>query len=245
MGIELFIARRIYGGDKQNDKRVSSPAIRIAITGIALGLAVMILSVCIIIGFKKEVRAKVVGFGSHIQVTAFDSSNSYEQSPIVFSDSLAEVLSSHNAISHVQEYISKPGIIKTDDNFMGVVLKGVSERYDWDFFRKNLVQGEILHAGDTTSGNRAILSREIAEKLHLKLGNSFTCYFVQEPVRARRFTIAGIYETNFEDYDKLYVITEKEVLATLNGWDADMVSGIELLVKDYDNLDQTTQELFF
>ena len=206
MSTELFIARRIYRGDKQNDKRVSSPAIRIAISGIALGLAVMLVSVCIIVGFKKEVRAKVVGFGSHIQVTAFDNNNSYEQAPIAFSDTLAQLLTSNPAISHLQEYISKPGIIKTEEDFLGVILKGVSERYDWEFFRKN---------------------------------------FVQEPVRARRFTIAGIYETNFEDYDKLYVITGKDVLASLNGWDADMVSGIELLVKDYDNLDRTTQDLFF
>lgn len=245
MSTELFIARRIYRGDKQNDKRVSSPAIRIAITGIALGLAVMLVAVCIIVGFKKEVRAKVVGFGSHIQVTAFDSNNSYEQTPIAFSDTLASILTSNNAISHIQEYITKPGIIKTDDDFMGVVLKGVTERYDWAFFRKNMVEGEVIQPGDTTTGNRAILSREIADKLQLKMGDSFTCYFVQEPVRARRFTIAGIYETNFEEYDKLYVITEKEVLASLNGWEEDMVSGIELLVKDYDNLDRTTQDLFF
>ena len=245
MSTELFIARRIYRGDKQNDKRVSSPAIRIAITGIALGLAVMLVAVCIIVGFKKEVSAKVVGFGSHIQVTAFDSNNSYEQTPIAFSDTLASILTSNNAISHIQEYITKPGIIKTDDDFMGVVLKGVTERYDWAFFRKNMVEGEVIQPGDTTTGNRAILSREIADKLQLKMGDSFTCYFVQEPVRARRFTIAGIYETNFEEYDKLYVITEKEVLASLNGWEKDMVSGIELLVKDYDNLDRTTQDLFF
>ncbi|MDD2512440.1 MAG: ABC transporter permease [Proteiniphilum sp.] len=245
MNTELFIARRIYRGDRQNNQRVSSPAIRIAITGITLGLAVMIVAVCIIVGFKREVRAKVVGFGSHIQVTAFDSNPSYEQTPIAFSNTLAEMLSSNPAISHIQEYITKPGIIKTDTDFMGVVLKGVSQRYDWTFFRKNLVEGEIIHPGDTAAGNRAILSREIADKLHLKPGDNFTCYFVQEPVRARRFTIAGIYETNFEDYDKLYVITEKEVLSSLNGWDADMVSGIEVLVRDYDRLDQTAQNLFF
>lgn len=187
----------------------------------------------------------MVGFGSHIQVTAFDNNNSYEQAPIAFSDTLAQLLTSNPAISHLQEYISKPGIIKTEEDFLGVILKGVSERYDWEFFRKNMVEGEVIHPGDTTAANRAILSREIADKLQLKLGDSFTCYFVQEPVRARRFTIAGIYETNFEDYDKLYVITGKDVLASLNGWDADMVSGIELLVKDYDNLDRTTQDLFF
>ncbi len=241
----MFIAKRIYRGDKKNDKRVSSPAIRIAIAGIALGLAVMIVAVCIIVGFKKEVRAKVIGFGSHIQITAFESNASYEHTPIAISDTLLAQLNTNPAISHVQEFITKPGIIKTDDDFMGVVLKGVSEGYDWQFFQKNLLEGNVIEPGDTTSGNRAIISRVIADKLLLKKGDNFTCYFVQDPVRARRFHITGIYETNFEDYDKLYIITEKEVLARLNDWDDDMASGIEVLVRDYDKLDATAQEIFF
>ncbi|MCE5178104.1 MAG: ABC transporter permease [Porphyromonadaceae bacterium] len=245
MNAEMFIAKRIYRGDKKNDKRVSSPAIRIAIAGIALGLAVMIVAVCIIVGFKKEVRAKVIGFGSHIQITAFESNASYEHTPIAISDTLLAQLNTNPAISHVQEFITKPGIIKTDDDFMGVVLKGVSEGYDWQFFQKNLLEGNVIEPGDTTSGNRAIISRVIADKLLLKKGDNFTCYFVQDPVRARRFHITGIYETNFEDYDKLYIITEKEVLARLNDWDDDMASGIEVLVRDYDKLDATAQEIFF
>jgi len=245
MNAELFIARRIYKGDKKNEKRVSSPAIKIAIAGIALGLAVMIVAVCIIVGFKKEIRAKVVGFGSHIQITAFDSNASYEQLPVAFSDTLAAMLTSNPQISHIQEYITKPGIIKTDKDFLGIVLKGVSESYDWNFFRENLLEGTIIHPNDTAAGNQAIVSAEIARKLHLKLGDSFTCYFVQEPVRARRFEITGIYRTNFEDYDKLYIITEKKILGSLNGWAPDMVSGIEVLVKDYGSLDKTAQDLFF
>lgn len=245
MNAELFIAKRIYKGDKKNDKRVSSPAIKIAVAGIALGLAVMIVAVCIIVGFKKEIREKVVGFGSHIQVTSFDNNTSYEQLPIAFSDTLAEKLTSNPAIRHVQEFITKPGIIKTDTDFQGVVLKGVSESYDWEFFKKNLLEGNIIQPNDTSSGNQAILSKDIADMLQLKLGDSFTAYFVQDPVRARRFDIVGVYQTNFEDYDKLFVVTDKSVLASLNGWDDDVVSGIEILVKDYNNLDYTTQELFF
>ena len=245
MNAELFIARRIYKGDKKNDKRVSSPAIKIAIAGIALGLAVMIVAVCIIVGFKKEVRAKVVGFGSHIQITAFESNSSYEHTPIALSDTLAGMLRANPAIRHFQEFITKPAIIKTDDDFMGVVLKGVSENHDWDFFRTNLVEGDIIRFNDTISDNQAILSKEMADKLHLKTGDNITCYFIQEPVRARRFKVTGIYQTNFEDYDKLFVVTGKEVLANLNGWDDDMVSGIEVLVNDYNQLDRTAQDLFF
>jgi lipoprotein-releasing system permease protein len=245
MNTEFFIAKRIYKGDKKNEKRVSSPAIKIAIAGIALGLAVMIVAVCIIIGFKKQIRDKVVGFGSHIQITNFDNNTSYEHAPIVFSDSLSYRLKNNPAISHVQGFITKPGIIKTEQDFQGVVLKGVGADYDWTFFKKNMLEGNIIHPDDTSATNQAILSKSIAKKLNLKLGDRFTVYFVQDPVRARRFEVGGIYSTNFEDYDKIYMIVDERVLSRLNGWDADMVSGIEVLVKDYDKLDQITQDLFF
>ena len=245
MNTELFIAKRIYRGDKTNKKRVSSPAIKIAIAGIALGLAIMIVSVCIIIGFKKEIREKVVGFGSHIQITSFDNNASYEHQPIAYSDTLKNLLLSNPEIAHVQKFITKPGIIKTDEDFLGIVLKGVADDYDWRFFEKNLIEGKIIDVNDTSGANQAIISRNIANKLHLKLGDNFTTYFVQEPVRARRFKITGIYETNFENYDKLYVITDVKILSNLTAWDNDMVSGIEVLVKNFDKLDQTAQDLFF
>ena len=245
MNAELFIAKRIYKGEKDNKKKVASPAIKIAIAGIALGLAVMIIAVCIIVGFKNEVRGKVVGFGSHIQITAFETNNSYEHPPIALSDSLSQILSSNKEIKHFQEFITKPGIIKTDNDFMGVVLKGVGESYDWDFFKTNMLEGDVIHRNDTSTTNSAIISKSIASKLHLNVGDRFTCYFVQDPVRARRFDIVGIYETNFEDWDKLFIITDKEILGKLNDWEEDLVSGIEVLVNDYSNLDITTQNLFF
>lgn len=245
MNTELFIAKRLYKGDKKNEKRVSSPAVSIAVAGIALGLTVMILSVCIVIGFKKEIRGKVIGFGSHIQITSFEDNSSYELNPIAISDTLLGKLNSNPQIKHVQPYIIKPGIIKTEDNFQGVVLKGVDENYDWDFFKKNMIEGHIIEPNDTSSINQAIISKDIANKLHLKLGDKFNTYFVQEPVRARRFEITGIYQTNFEDYDKLYILTEMNLLSKLNQWDDDMASGLEVLVNDYNQLDLTTQNLFF
>lgn len=245
MNTELFIARRIYRSDNKNDKRVSSPAIKIAIAGIALGLAVMIVAVCIIVGFKKEIREKVVGFGAHIQITLFDNNTSDEHHPISFSDTLAAILNRNPEIRHIQEFIVKPGIIKTDEDFQGIVMKGVSGTYDWDFFRKNLLEGTVIQPNDSLSRYQAIISKDIADKLHLQTGDDFTTYFVQDPVRARRFVIVGIYQTNFEDYDKLYVLTGLETLSSLNGWEDDMVSGIEVLVTDYGKLDQTARDLFF
>ena len=227
MNTELFIARRIYKGDRDNNKRVSSPAIKIAIAGIALGLAVMIVAVCIIIGFKKQIRDKVVGFGAHIQITNFDNNISYEHAPIVFSDTLRTILESDPDVQHVQGFVTKPGIIKTDTDFQGIVLKGVGEDYDWNFFEKNLLEGDILSSEDTSSNaNPAIVSKSIADKLNLKLGDRFVTYFVQDPVRARRFEIVGVYSTNFEDYYKLYLSTDQKILSRLNDCDGDIVSGI-------------------
>ena len=198
MNTELFIAKRLYKGNQKKKKRVSTPAESIAIAGIALGLVVMILSVSIVIGFKKEIRGKVIGFGSHIQITSFGDNNSYELNPIAVSDSLLSLITANSEIRHVQPYIIKPGIIKTDENFQGIVLKGVDDNYDWEFFKKNMVEGEIINRDDTSGVNQAIISKDIADKLHLKLGDRFTTYFVQEPVRARRFDITGIYTTFYQ-----------------------------------------------
>ncbi len=246
MNTEFFIARRIYKGDKENSKRVSSPAIKIAIIGIALGLAVMIISVCIVIGFKKEVREKIIGFISHIQVTSLEVNNSYEHQPIAFSTELRNKLTSNDDISHVQSFITKPGIIKTKDDFQGIVLKGVSDDYDWKFFSDNLVEGNTLKDVEIPDGSYpALISKSIANKLHFKLGDSFHTYFIDNPVRVRKFKIVGIYSSNFEEYDKVFIITDKKILTRLNHWEDDMVSGIEVYIKDFEKLDQVSQRVFF
>jgi lipoprotein-releasing system permease protein len=139
MSLELFIAKRIHFS-KDANKEVTPPIVRIAIAGIALGLTVMILAVSIVIGFKKEIRNKVIGFGSHIQITNFDNNNSYEYTPIVFSDTLLAVIDSFPGVVHTQPFATKPGIIKTETDFQGIVLKGVDNSYDWSFFKKNLLE---------------------------------------------------------------------------------------------------------
>lgn len=244
MNLELFIARKIYfgGGIKQ---KVSSPAIKIAVAGIAIGLAAMILSVCIVVGFKKEIRDKVVGFGSHIQLTNFDNNMSYEIQPICMTDSLMLALENNSDIKHIEVFANTPGIIKTDSEFQGVVLKGVGNDYDWTFFKQNMVEGDILHKSDTATLNQAIVSKYIADRLQLKLGDTFITYFIQDPIKARKFVISGIYSTNFEDYDKLFMVTDIALVQRLNGWNSNQVSGVELMVKDYDRLNSVKNDLFY
>lgn len=213
--------------------------------GIALGLAVMILSVAIVIGFKKEVRNKVIGFGSHIQITNFDNNASYESSPIAVSDTLLGDLRSFPGIRHVEAFATKPGILKTDTDFQGIVLKGVDADFDWTFFRKNLKEGDVLTFDPDKNSTDVLISRYLSDLLGLKLDDSFLTYFVQEDVRARKFHVTGIYETGFLDYDKLFVIADIRQVRRLNGWEQDQASGLELLVDDYDHLDQVAEDLYF
>lgn len=244
MNLELFIARKIHFS-KEGNRQVTPPAVRIAIVGVALGLAVMILSVAIVIGFKKEVRNKVIGFGSHIQITNFDNNSSYETTPIAVSDSLLQALQEFPGIKHIEGYATKMGILKTDSDFQGVVLKGIDTDYDWSFFRNNLKEGELLTIDPKKTSTDVIISRYLSDLLGLKLGDSILTYFVQEDVRARKFNIVGIYETGFMDYDKLFVLVDIKQIRRLNGWEKDEVSGLELLVDDYDKLDQIAEDLYF
>lgn len=163
---------------------MSKPAVRIAMLGIAIGLAVMIVSVAVVIGFKHEVRDKVVGLGSDIVITNFDSQQSYQTVPIVANDSLLHLLKTLEGVKHVQRYSTKPGMIMTDDSFQGMVLKGVSHEYDWRFLKNHLQEGEIPVFSDTASTNKVLVSRTIADKLHLKLGDKIYTYYIEDNVRA-------------------------------------------------------------
>lgn len=243
MDWKLFIAKRIYRSN-EGGKEVSKPAVRIAMLGIAIGLAVMIVSVAVVIGFKHEVRDKVVGLGSDIMMTNFDARKSYETTPVIADDSLLNVLRTLKGVKHVQRYSTKPGMIMTDDNFQGMVLKGVSHEYDWKFLNNHLQEGEIPAFTDTVATNKVLVSRAIADKLHLKTGDKLYTYYIEgENVRARRLAIAGIYQTNFSVYDDLFLITDLYTVNRLNNWKPDQVSGVELEVLDYGLLNEVKEEI--
>lgn len=244
MNLELFIAKRIYFS-KEGERQATPPVVRIAMIGIALGLAVMILSVAIVIGFKKEIRNKVIGFGSHIQITNFDNNTSYESTPVAVSDTLLDHLKSFPGITHVEAFATKPGILKTDTDFQGIVLKGVDDDYDWTFFRNNLKEGEIPVFNTEKASTDVLISRYLANMLGLKVGDSFLTYFVGENIRPRKFHITGTYETGFVDYDKIFVMADIRQTRRLNDWDADEVSGLELQVDNYEHLDQIAEDLYF
>ena len=243
MDWKLFVARRIYRS-KEGEKEVSKPAVLIAMWGIAIGLAVMIVAVAVVIGFKHEVRDKVVGIGSDITITNFDAQKSYETVPVVAGDSLLDALRAMEGVKHVQRYSTKPGMIMTEDNFLGMVLKGVSQEYDWKFLKEHLQEGEIPSFTDSASTNRTLVSRTIANKLNLKLGDKLYTYYISaENVRARRLEVAGIYQTNFSIYDDMFLLTDLYTVNRLNAWQADQASGIELEVADVSRLEETKEAI--
>lgn len=244
MSWESFIARRIYF-DKDSQHEVSPPAVRLAIMGVAMGLAVMILAVAIVVGFKSEIRNKVIGFGSHVRISAYSSNTSYETPPIQYSDSLSVVLHNDPDIERVEPFATKPGIFKTDNHYMGVVYKGVASDYDWDFYRRHLVDGDMPQLSDTTTSAHILVSQIIASKLQLAVGDGVLAYFVDEgKVRARKFTIDGIYRTDLTEYDNIFVIGDVRQVQQLNAWEADRYSGIELRLHDFDRVDEVSYRLY-
>ena len=243
MNFPLFIAKRLYS--EQGDKRkVSRPAIHIATAGVAIGLAVMIISVCVVLGFKHTIRDKVIGFGSHIQVADFLTLQQMEQYPIVIDDSMTNVLKHIPDVAHVQRFAMKEGILKTDSDFLGVAFKGVGPEFDSTFIHSNMVEGSIPHFSDSVSHNQILVSQLMADKLHLKSGQRIFAYFFDNNgVRTRRFTIAGIYQTNLKKYDETIVFTDLYTAVKLNGWESDQTSGAELSVNNFDNLDMVESQV--
>jgi lipoprotein-releasing system permease protein len=238
---ELFIANR-FNREERDNKSMSRPAVRIAIIGITLGLAIMLISIAVIVGFKREVRNQIIGFGSHIQVMSYNNYNSIQSEPITLTPQLDSLLKTTPNVRDIQHIATQPGIIHTEEAFQGILLKGVDSTYNWDFFSQNLIEGTTL--GDSIK-NGTIISSAIAHTMNLKIGDSYTVYFASNNgLRARKFTIVGIYQTTFADYDKLYILTDISHIQRLNQWADNQFSTLEILVNDYSRLNQTSADLF-
>ncbi len=246
MSLEFFIARRLLG-KQGSTKNFSRPIITIAVIGIALGLSVMLLSTAIVTGFKDEIRNKVIGFGSHIQIAAFDSNISFETTPVKTDETLIAEILSINGVEHVQVFATKPGIIKTEKDFQGIVLKGIDADFNWSFFEKNLIEGSIFNVPESKDSaliNYVVISKTISSLLNLNVGSEFAMYFVQEPPRMRRFKVSGIYETGLGELDKLFVLGDIRHIQRLNQWESDQIGGYEIQIENFSQVDQLTNEIF-
>lgn len=202
----------------------------------------MIVTVCVVLGFKHTIRDKVVGFGSHIQIQNFMSQQTASPAPISISDSLLNQLRQMPGVRHVECYALTQGILKTDNDFLGVGFKGIGSDYDLTFLKKHLVEGEMPVFSSDKSNNHLLISRMMADKLRLKAGDRIYAYFIAEDnVRARKFTIKGIYETHMNQFDQSICFTDLPTSVKLNSWEPDQCSGAEVLVEDFDRLEETAQ----
>lgn len=243
MNLPLFIAKHLYSATDSRQK-VSRPAMRIATAGVAIGLAVMLISVSVVFGFKHTIRDKVIGFGSHITVANFMSLHGRELAPICMDDSMMWVIRSLDGVKHVQRYAIKQGILKTDSDFLGVAFKGIANDYDTTFIHDNMVEGVIPAFSDTVSTNKILVSKIMADRLRLNAGDKVFAYFIDNGnVRVRRFTVSGIYRTDLTQFDDILCFTDLYTAVRLNGWEPDQAGGAELTVKDFNAIDVVEDEV--
>ena len=245
MNLELFIARKIRSGGLTG-KRLAGPVTKVATLGIILGMVVMILSLAIGFGFKKEIRQKIIGFGSHIQIMNYDYNQSYETNPISPSPELLESLRSVQGVKHIQKFATKPGMIKTGNAIQGIVLKGISTDFNWSFFKDIIVEGDTLQIDATKRTDGVLVSRKLAQMLHLSVGDDLRMFFLQKDKivpRRRKFLIKGIFDSNLPEFDKLYAIVDIKQVQRLNNWDKEQISGLEIQIDNFENIEKTSAEV--
>lgn len=214
--------------------------------GVAIGVAVMLISLAVVLGFKHEVSSKVIGFGSHIQVLSLTQNQNYEMMPVLTNDTLIRKVKKVQGVGRIQKFATKIGILKTEEDFRGLTFKGVGEDYDLSFFQSCLTSGKMPKFSAKEASNEILLSQKVAGDLGVKVDDKIFAYFMgEESMRARRFKVAGIFATNMNDYDKNYVITDIYTVRKLNGWDEEMSSGLEVTVNDFDRVEELTNKLQF
>jgi len=245
VNIERFIAKRI-SGFKENRKRLSHFIIGITTVAIALSVSTMILSVAIVTGFREEIQDKIAGYSGHIIITNHSVNQSYEAFPITFDSTVYNKIKNTPGVKHVQVFALKAGLIKTKNEIQGVVLKGVSDDYDWSFFDKYMVQGQHL---DITLGKRnkkVLMSKSLADMLDFHLNDNVKMFFIQDPPRLRKYKIAGIFDTGLYDFDKLYMIIDIQDIQKLNDWDKQdgfKITGYEVQLYNIKDIDKVTRLL--
>ena len=245
MNTELFIARRLFF--RESDKNfLSHIIIRIALVAIALGLTVMIISVAVVTGFKNELRNKVIGFGSHIQIVNFDSNNSYETRPIPATQAFIPEIENLPGVQKLQVFATKPGMIKTDEYIQGIVFKGVDTGYDWSFFEQNLTEGKLPAINDSVRSNEILISEQVSKLLQVSVGERVVLFFINEDEnnpRMLQLTICGLYKTSLDEFDNLFVLGDLQQVQRLNNWSADQISGFEIVISNFHRIDEIEQNV--
>lgn len=240
MNFPLFIAKRIsFSND--NKKKLSGSVLKIAVGVVAVGMAVMLITVSVVTGFKKEIYLKIIGFQSHITIKNRDINQTFESAPISKNQIFYPGIVSNKGIKHIQVFSTKPGIIKGKEEVSGIVLKGVSTDYQLDFFNKHIIEGKFPVVSGNKENNKVLISKKTADLFNFKVNDKMDVYFIQEPPKARRFIISGIYKTGMEESDKVFAFCDIRHINNINDWDTDQISGFEILIDDMDELDTMTE----
>ncbi len=243
LNFEYFIARHL---SSEKRKSFSQPVIKISYISIALGLTLMIASIAIVIGFKHSISNKVIGFTANLQIVPFDNNQSLEEQPMNIDRDFIKLLSSFPNVKQVQFVSQKGGVLKTDNQIQGVVLKGVDTHYDWSFLKRNLVDGK-LPVFTTNRDYEVLISKMLADKLQLKTGDKIRVWFVnnnEQGARGRKFTISGIYNTGLENFDGSLIIGDLDVITKLNNWKHNEVGSVEILLKNPEKTKATAEAIY-
>ena len=240
MNVEYFISKRLVSA-KENKNVFSRPIIRITISAIALSVAVMIISLSVLDGFKSEVMNKVISFGSHIQIENYQDTESDSFSPLILTEPFLQSIYKYKEIKSVQPIIYDFGLVKTKDDFLGINLKGVSYNYDWNLFSQQITEGELLN-----SDSSIVISESIANKLKLHLSDKINIYFPslkKDRINVRPFYVCGIYNTSMGEFDNSLTFVSSSTLQKLKKWNENEVSMLEITLHDFDDLDVVSSDL--
>jgi len=243
LNLERFLAFRLIKGKTGNKNKLSGPLYRISILAIALSVAVMIISLAVLSGFQNEITTKVIGFGAHIQLTKYDNNNSFEPQPITVNNDYLMQINHISGVSKTSLYAIKAGIMKTEDEMEGIILKGVGLGFEGTFFKKNMVAGKLFNPQSKNKNDSILISKNIAAKFNFKVNDKVIVYFIQNPARVRKFIISGIYNSGLEDFDNRYLLCDVRHIQKLNNWDSTQFAGIEVAIDDFNKLDLITSKI--
>jgi len=242
LNLNLYIANKIRKGEVTG-KKLAGPVIKVATLGIIIGMVVMILSMAIGTGFKKEIRNKIVGFSSHIQVINYDYNFSFETNPIERDSVFVTQIKMLPGVKKIQEFATKPGLIKTKDNIQGIIIKGIGQDYDWSYFDDIIVEGNKPVLDSFETSNDIIISKTLATLLQLKIGDKVPTYFFQDKIRARNFTISAIYDSHLPEFDKLYIFADIRHIIKLNNWKDNQITGYEITLESFDQMNDAARDI--
>jgi lipoprotein-releasing system permease protein len=238
MNLSRFISQRIQ---KTKSASFTSTVVKVGVASIAIGLAVMIISFAILVGYKQAIKDKLFSLSSHIQVSKITLNQSYEETPMPIKTNFYNNYRQNSKIRHVQAVGNKAGMLKSSEELAGIIIKGVGHDYDWEVFSQNLTAGRRINFSDTTFSNEVIISKRIAEQLKIKLSDEVLIYFIQTPPRVRKVKVVGIYETGLEEFDKNFIIGDLALVQKMNEWDSNTCGHYEIFLKNFDDLEETTR----